>query len=399
MNQAMAYLKRRVPGTVLLLGIVSFLNDFSSEMIYPLLPVFLGTVLGAGAVALGVIEGIAEFVASILKIVSGFWSDRLPRRKPLVLAGYAASGVLRPMIGLATSWPLVLLFRAGDRVGKGIRTSPRDALIADVCDGESRGTAFGIQRGLDHAGAVVGPLVAAGLLLMGLSLRWVFVLAFIPAVFIIGVLVFGVREKAVDRSTSEPPSPIGHWRNLGGDYRRILLAVCIFTLGNSTDAFLLLRLSYAGVEAGWIAALWSFHHVVKMGASGAGGWLSDKLGRRPLVISGWIYYAAIYLAFGLIDSTGWLIAVFVLYGVYFGLTEPTERAWVADLAPAELRAEAFGWYNGAIGIATLPASAIFGVLWSLWGPLAAFSTGAALALLAGLILLTVPARRSTSLLS
>jgi len=394
MNQPVSIRGLRVPGTVLLLGITSFLNDFSSEMIYPLLPVFLSAVLGAGAISLGVIEGFAESVASILKLISGIWADRVPRRKPLVIAGYTISGILRPLIGLALSWPVVLVFRVGDRVGKGVRTSPRDALIADVTDVDQRGIAFGIQRGLDHAGAVIGPLVAAGLLLLGLSLRSVFLLAFVPAVFIVGLLAFGLREKAREVSRRDSRGVLPHWSELDGGFRRMLVAVCIFTLGNSTDAFLLLRLSDAGVQAGWIATLWSLHHVVKMVATTIGGWLSDRIGRRPTLISGWVLYAAIYLAFGLVGSTGWLIAIFLLYGLYFGFAEPTERAWVADLAPEGRRAEAFGWYNGAVGIAALPASVIFGAIWSLWGPAAAFGTGAFLALAAALILPTVPRKWS-----
>jgi len=384
--------KPAVPITVVQLGVVSFLNDFSSEMIYPLLPVFLSTVLGAGAVALGVIEGFAEFIASTLKIVSGIWSDRIPRRKPLVVAGYSVSALLRPLIGLATSWPVMFLFRLGDRVGKGVRTSPRDALIADVTDERSRGRAFGIQRAMDHAGAVVGPLVATGLLILGFNLRHVFLLSFIPSVFIIAILLFGVREKARAHVTEGRLDLVRHWRDLGGGFHRILLALGIFTLGNSTDAFLLLRLSHAGVSTEWIALLWSMHHVVKVAATSLGGWLSDRVGRRPLVIAGWIWYALIYIAFGLIHSPAGLIAVFLLYGIYFGLTEPTEKAWVADLAPQKLRAEAFGWYNGVIGIAALPASILFGALWAVKGPLLAFSVGSALALAAAFVLMTVPSK-------
>jgi MFS family permease len=173
----------------------------------------------------------------------------------------------------------------------------------------------------------------------------------------------------------------------------MLLALCVFTLGNSTDAFLLLRLSWAGVSTEWVATLWAVHHVVKMASSALGGWMSDHLGRRPMVIAGWLYYALIYCAFGLVSSPGWLITIFILYGVYYGLTEPTEKAWVADLAPKRLRAEAFGWYSGAIGLASLPASLLFGVLWSFWSPTVAFVVGAALALIAGFMLLSVPGSR------
>jgi len=395
MNTGSAPIKPCLPRTVYGLGVVSFLNDLSSEMIYPLLPVFLGSVLGAGALALGLIEGIAEFFSSILKILSGILSDRFPRRKPLVIGGYTISGLLRPLIGIATSWPLVLLFRTGDRIGKGIRTAPRDALIADVTDCNNRGTAFGIQRGMDHAGAVVGPLVASALLFAGLSLRSVFLLAVIPAIAIIFVLLFGIREQPrtlTPRSTTPLP---GHWKNLGPGFKRMLLAVLVFTLGNSADAFLLLRLSDVGVTTGWIAALWAIHHVVKMVAATFGGWMSDRVGRKPMVIAGWIWYAIIYLAFGLVDSETWLIAVFILYGFYFGLTEPTEKAWVADLVPTDRIASAYGWYNGAIGMAALPASILFGAIWTLWGPLYAFLAGTVFAAVAVVILLSVPPKETS----
>jgi MFS family permease len=383
----------RVHSTVLLLSLTSFFNDFSSEMIYPLLPVFLSTVLGAGAVALGTIEGFAEAVASILKLVSGVWADRLPRRKPLVVTGYTISSLLRPLIGIAPVWPVVLAFRIGDRVGKGIRTSPRDALIADVTDESMRGTAFGVQRAMDHAGAVAGPLVAAGLIALGLGLRSIFLFAFIPAAFVIGILVFAVKEPAIHRKTGKQLRLIADWKELGSPFHRLLLAIVFFTLGNSADAFLLLRLSYAGVSPGWVAGLWALHHLVKVGATTVGGWLSDRVGRRPLVIGGWFYYALIYLAFAFAPSTGWMIAVFILYGVYYGLTEPTEKAWVADIVPQKLRGSAYGWYNGAVGIGALPASLIFGVIWTAFSPEAAFITGAALALVASLILSTVQSRK------
>lgn len=365
-------------------------------MIYPLLPVFLKSVLGASAVALGVIEGFAEFVSSSLKILSGIWADKLPRKKPLVLAGYGISSILRPLIGLANSWFTVWLFRMGDRVGKGIRTSPRDALIADVTDENSRGRAYGIQRSLDNAGAVVGPLVAAGLIALGFGLRQVFLFAFIPSIFVIFILVFILKEK--DRKISEASHKpvLTEWKDLGKNFHIVILGVVIFTLGNSTDAFLLLRLNDAGINAEWIALLWAVHNFIKVVTSVAGGILSDKIGRRPLVLSGWIYYAGIYIAFALVDHPTALIIVFLLYGIFYGLTEPTEKAWVADMAPQSLRGSAFGWYNGAIGLSTLPASIIFGTIWHKFGVQYAFFTGAGLAILASVILMFVQNQNSQS---
>jgi len=382
-----------LPRTVVALGIVSFFTDLSSEMIYPLLPAFLTTVLGAGAIALGVIEGVAESTAALVKVLSGLWADRQRRRMPLIVAGYGLAGLVRPLIGLAAGWSFVLAMRFLDRIGKGLRTSPRDALIADVTEPGQRGAAYGFHRAMDHGGAVVGPLVAAGLLAFtSVSLRDVFLLAAIPAAVTMLVLVLGVRERAVARPPGVRAASFTGWRELGRDFRLVLLAVLVFTLGNSTDAFLLLRLSDAGLPAAWVAALWSSHHVVKMVSTYVGGRLSDVAGRRRLILVGWLVYAAVYLLFALVESSAGLIAVFLVYGLYFGLTEPSERAWVADLAPTHRRGAAFGYYHGAIGLGALPASLLFGVLWHLAGAAVAFATGAALASAAAGILLLVPDR-------
>jgi MFS family permease len=380
-----------VPRTVVALGFVSLFTDLSSEMIYPLIPVFLTSVLGAGALALGVIEGVAESTAAVLKIVSGWWTDRVKRRKPFVFAGYGIAGAVRPLIAFATTWPFVLGIRFIDRVGKGVRTAPRDALIADVTPEESRGAAYGLHRSLDHFGAVLGPLAAAALLWAGLTLRWVFFLAVIPAIIVIFVIARFVREP--ERDDDEPKdsrSVLLRGGELGSGYWRLMVAVVVFTLGNSADAFLLLRLSDVGVATVWIAVLWSMFSLVKMGANLVGGRLSDRSGRKPLVLIGWIFYAVIYLSMGLASSTPILIALFLAYGLYFGVTEPVERAWVAGLAPADLRGSAFGYYNGAMGIAALPASVVFGGIWAAFGPAAAFTFGAVMAGIASLILLTVP---------
>jgi MFS family permease len=381
----------RLPGTVVALGLVSFFTDLSSEMIYPLLPVFLASVLGAGALSLGIIEGVAESTAAFLKVFSGIWSDRAQRRKPMVLAGYSLSGLVRPLIGLATVWPFVLAMRFTDRVGKGLRSSPRDALIADVTPAAIRGQAYGLHRAMDHAGAVVGPLVAAGLLgLAGIGLRQVFLLAAVPAVVVVLIIVFGVKEQARVQEARATVSPLTGWHHLSRGYKRLLLALLVFNLGNSTDAFLLLRLADGGVEAKLLAVLWSLHHVVKMIATYVGGRLSDRTGRRGMVLAGWLVYAAVYLALAFVQSRTGLVAVFLAYGLYFGLTEPVEKAWVADLVPARLRGTAFGWYHGSVGLAALPASLLFGFLWHQFGVTAAFVTGATLAAVAALLLGFVP---------
>ena len=389
---------KRLPRTVIALGLVSLFTDLSSEMIYPLLPLFLADVLGAGALALGVIEGIAESTASRLKVFSGIWTDRLRRRKPLVLAGYGLSSMVRPLIGLALSWPFVLAMRFADRVGKGLRTSPRDALIADVTDPGQRGAAYGLHRAMDHAGALLGPLAAAGLLALGgISLRHVFLLSAVPAAFAVIAVLAGVKDPpspvSADRAPAGGVSFKGQWRDLGRDYKALLLALLVFTLGNSTDAFLLLALSGAGVPAAWIAVLWALHNGVRMASNYFGGSLSDRIGRRPMMLAGWAVYALIYLLFAFIDTPHALIATFLAYGLYFGLTEPVEKAWVADLVPERLRGTAFGYYHGVVGLGALPASLLFGLLWHTWGAPAAFLTGAGLAACAaGLLLLVSPAR-------
>ena len=381
----------RIPKAVIALGVVSFFTDLSSEMIYPLLPIFLVTVLGAGAMTVGLIEGLAEATASMLKVVSGIWTDRTQKRKPLIVAGYSLSGLMRPLIGLAAAWPAVLALRFADRVGKGLRTSPRDALIADVTDASARGAAYGFHRSMDHAGAVVGPLVAALLLnAAGLPLRQIFLLAAVPAALVLVVLLFFIKEPAAHRAdVPAVPKLRASWIELGGDYKRLLWAVLVFTLGNSTDAFLLLRLNGVGISAGWIAVLWSAHHGVKMAATYFGGRLTDRVGPRPMIVTGWLFYAAIYLAFGWLDSAPFLIGIFLAYGIYFGLVEPAERAWVASLVAPHLRGTAFGWYHCAIGLATLPASLLFGLLWQRWGTAVAFTTGALLAAAGALLVLLV----------
>ena len=370
------------------MGAVSFLTDLSSEMIYPLLPVFLTAVLGAGAIQLGIIEGIAEATASILKIVAGLWTDKIQRRKPFVLFGYSISGLTRPLIGLANIWPAVLIFRFLDRVGKGLRTSPRDALIADVTESGQRGRAYGLHRAMDHAGAVLGPLVAIVLLKWAhFSLRQVFLAAVIPGIFVVILLAWGLKEP----SAKTAPGIISgfSFRSLflmPRDFRLFMGSIFIFTLGNSTDAFFLLRLTDAGVSAAGVAFLWSMHHVVKMISTYWGGHFSDRVGPGKLLLAGWVYYAVIYLLFGIFSSLAMSIAIFLLYGIYFGLTEPTEKALVSHLAPQDLRGTGFGIYHGVIGLGSLPASIVFGLIWKAWGSMAAFSTGAALAALACIFL-------------
>lgn len=395
----------RLGRNVLALAAVSLLTDASSEMIYPLLPIFLQATLGAGAETVGAIEGAAESTAALLKLASGWWSDRARRRKPIVVGGYVLASVARPLVALTTTATQVLGIRLVDRIGKGLRSSPRDALLADSVPAVIRGRAFGFHRAADHLGAVVGPLLAFALLEGAhVPMRTVFWLAAVPAIASVVVLVTFVREPTRDAvpnaspnaapdaapnadgdtSAGSPPAPLPRtfWAYLGG--------VTLFTLGNSSDAFLLLRARALGVPVALVPVLWSAFHVVKSVSSTPGGALSDRVGRKPLIVAGWMLYAAVYLAFGRADAAWQAWALFGVYGLFFGLTEGTEKALVADLVPAARRGAAFGWYNLVVGLVALPASLLFGAVWARAGAPAAFALGSALAVAAALVLLLVP---------
>lgn len=383
---------RDLGANVLVLGAVSLLTDVASEMIYPLLPLFLTSVLLAGPVALGAIEGVAESTAALVKLAAGLRSDRVRRRKPLIVFGYGLAALARPLVALASSAGAVLAIRFTDRVGKGLRGAPRDALIADSVAPTLRGRAFGLQRSLDHTGALIGPLVAAALLAGGLPLRTVFALAAVPGLLGVALVVWRVREAG-----GRPDSPRRGGGALGplprGPLRRYLFILLLFTLGNSSDAFLLLRAGNLGVSAAQLPLLWAFFHVVKAGGTLPLGALSDRLDRRRLIIAGWAVYALVYLGFARASAAWHAWALFAAYGLYYALTEGVEKALLADLAPPEARGGAFGWQAFALGVGALPASLIFGVLWQRAGPVAAFGLGAGLALAASVLLwVLVPGR-------
>lgn len=389
----------RLPGrpawlgrTVLSLAAVSLLTDASSEMIAPLLPIFLTSTLGASASMVGTIEGAAESTASLLKLASGWWSDRLPRRKPLVVAGYALASAARPLVAAAGSAGQVLAVRLADRVGKGIRGAPRDAILAAAVPASQRGRAFGFHRAADHLGAVIGPLVAFALLgVFGLSLRAVFWLAAVPAALAVLVLVVAVREEPAPPRPATPAPDAAAARPATRSLGALLVAVLVFTLGNSTDAFLVLRATQLGVPVALIPILWAALHVVKSASSTPGGALSDRLGRKPTIVAGWLLYALVYAGFAVAGAAWHVWALVIVYGVFFGLTEGAEKALVADLVAPHARGTAFGWYHLTVGLAALPASLLFGAIWDRRGAPAAFLTGAALALAASVLLaLTVP---------
>jgi MFS family permease len=388
---------RSLGRNVIALGVVSFFTDMSSEMIYPLLPVFLTTTLGASAGMLGAIEGAAETTASLLKLASGWWSDRVGKRKPLVVIGYGIASFVRPLIAVAQSTTQVLAIRLTDRVGKGIRNAPRDALIAESVDPSIRGRAFGFHRAADHAGAVIGPVLAFALLQgLGFELRTVFWLALIPGILAMITVVVFVREASVARASvnasaghqaKAQPIPRSFWAYLG--------VVLLFTLGNSTDAFLLLRANQLGVPLALVPILWATLHVVKSAASTHGGALSDRIGRAPTLIAGWTIFALVYLGFAVASQQWHVWALFVVYGLFFALTEGTERALVADFTGAK-RGTAFGWFHLTVGLGALPASVVFGLIWDRAGASSAFYLGAGFAALAAIGIAVIPKPTTTT---
>ena len=390
---------------VWLFGWVSLFTDLASEMIYPLLPLFLTTVLKGSAMSLGVIEGVAEAANSALKIVSGRLADSTGRPRRLVLIGYGISSSMRPFIGVATTWLHVLGVRFADRLGKGIRGAPRDAMLADFAPDGQRGRVYGFHRAMDHSGAVLGPLLATLFLYFYPGeYRTLFGLTIIPGIIVIAIILAIPESQRPSTPAPEHPAPEhpaprhpGTPAPRGGTpaprhpgtpapLARALAVIFLFALGNASDAFLLLRLSAVGIADLWIPLLWSALHVVKVISSRAGGALSDRFGRRTLIGAGWLFYAIVYAAFAVTEAPALLIAVFLSYGIYFGLTEGVEKAWIADLATPERRGTAFGYYNAVLGVGALLASVLFGLIWTRVSPQAAFYSGAALAGIATLLL-------------
>jgi MFS family permease len=375
-----------LPRPVWLLGWVSFFTDMATEMIYPLLPVFLTRVLGAGAMSLGIIEGIADAANSALKIASGWVADRTGAPKRLVVAGYTLSSAARPLIAIVASWPQVLVIRFTDRLGKGIRGAPRDAMLATFAGGSNRGRVYGFHRAMDHAGAVVGPLLASAFLFFYPGeYRTLFALTLVPGVIVILVLLRVPEQQAHRPAVATAASP-PRGEPLPRRFWKAMAVIFVFMLGNASDAFLLLRMTDLGIAIFWIPLLWSALHIVKSVASVGGGELSDRFGRRTLIGAGWIVYALVYFGFAVYDTPSAVVVIFLAYGLFFGLTEGVEKAWVADLAPAASRGTAFGIYNGMLGIGSLVASVLFGFLWTRVSPQAAFTTGAALAVAATALL-------------
>jgi MFS family permease len=388
---------RRLPGNVLALSAVSLLNDTSSEIIYPILPAFLALSLGASPFAIGLIEGFAESIASILKLFSGYLSDRFGTRKLPVFIGYSLAAITRPFLAFVTSWPQVLVVRSMDRVGKGIRGAPRDALIAESVDVKERGFAFGFNRAADHMGAVIGPVVGFILLWIFaansksptiLEYQKVFLFASIPVVLGLLVIAFLVKEDKHEHKREAPPKI--SLAGFDSNFKRFLIAVSLFTLSNSTDAFLLLRAGDAGISPVMLPLLWMVLHVSKVVSSLVGGDLSDRLGRKVVIIAGWLVYAVVYLGFAFVSSAWQCWALFIIYGVYFGLSEGVEKAFVADMVPEKKRGTAYGLYNLAFGITVFPASLLFGLAWNQFGASVAFIASGCVSLAALALLASIP---------
>lgn len=366
---------------VVALGVVSFLTDISSEMLYPIVPLFLTQVLRAPMAIVGLIEGVAESTASLLKVVSGWYSDRVGKRRPFVIWGYGVSSISKPLLAIASTWHLVLASRLLDRVGKGIRTSARDAMIAASCDEQHRGKAYGLHRGMDTAGAVLGPIAAIVLMsYLRVSYRSVFLLAFIPAVlgvFVILLFVQEVKEHRTDIAQSEerrgpiPPA-----------LKKLLVIIGLFAIGNSSDVFLLLRAKQIGFTVTTVLWVYVFYNTVYAMVAAPAGWLSDRQGRRRLMTLGFVLFGIVYIGFALGPGPVAIWVLFAVYGLYAAATEGVAKAYVADLSTAEHRGTAMGLLQTLTGVTALPASIIAGLLWDRVGPSGPFVYGAACALAA-----------------
>jgi len=377
---------------VFFLGVVSFLTDVSSEMIFTLIPLFLCNVLGTGTTIIGLVGGISESADSLFRIFSGWFSDRIGKRKPLAVAGYTISTIAKPFMYLASTWGMVLGVKFSDRVGKGIRTSPRDALLADSAPPGERGKSFGLHRAMDTSGAVVGLAIAALIIYLvqggGLELslktyQWLILIGIVPAVLAVVVLTKFVKEK--ERKPPSPGIPRPSFNPIklvaGFDTRfKVFLAVmALFTLGNSSDFFVILRAQNLGSSVFHIVLMMVLFNAAYAAVSLPAGRLSDRLGRRRVIALGWGVYALVYLGFAMTTELWQVWLLFAGYGIYYGIVEGTARAFVADLVPEEKRGTAYGLYHGVVGLTLLPASLIAGWLWQTYSPSIPFFFGAGLA--------------------
>lgn len=384
---------RSLPRSVWLIGLISLLNDTASEMVYPLLPLLLIGVLGAGPRVLGLIEGLAEALSALLKLASGHLSDRSGRSKPWIVTGYALAALARPLMALAGHWGVVAGLRLMDRVGKGLRSAPRDALLAGSVAADQRGLAFGLHRAMDNLGAVLGPLLAWLLLGVGLGVAELFLWTGLAGAACV-LLALALTEAPSDAPMTERARFDWRWSALPSRLRRYLLVLALFQLGNSANLFLLLRASELGTPDARVALYWALASGVAVILGIPASRLSDRIPRQHLLVAGWLLYAGLYLGFGLSDTAGTLPWLFAGFGLYLALTEGAEKALVADLAgPA--RGTAYGWFHLIGGLTLLPASLLMGLLWEALGARPAFALSAGLALAATLALPWALASRST----
>ena len=378
-------IKYTLPRTVILLGLVSFLNDTASEMITPLLPLFLTATLGVGPAIVGLVEGVAEATASILKLVSGWLADRGWNAKKLVVGGYAVSNTSRPLIGFALGWGWVLVLRFLDRVGKGIRTAPRDAMIASSTDEHLRGRAFGFHRTLDHGGAMLGPLLAFGLLQWGMSMEHVFMASIIPGTALILLLLLGL--KMPPKVQPEHPPASLHWRGLDVRVKGLILAAGGLALATTPEAFLVLWANDGGITVAWVPLLWAAASGIKAMVSGPAGVLSDRFGRMLIVSIGWIARVLLLIALAWFPDGGMTVwTLFLGYAAALAFTEGAERALLGDFAPEEQQGTVFGLYHLLSGILTLPGAVLFGAVWQGLGMSSAFAMAALLTTIAAITL-------------
>jgi MFS family permease len=384
---------------VFFLGVVSLLTDVSSEMIFTLVPLFIKNVLGQGALVVGLVGGISESFDAIFRIFSGRISDRFRKRKLLAVLGYGFSTIVKPFMLLASVWGGVLAVRFGDRVGKGVRSSPRDALIADSVGADKRGKSFGIHRAMDTAGAVIGLAIAAIIIyavqggaldLTGRSYRWMVIVGVVPAFLAVFMLIAFVREKGLPSSAALKASGIqtvAEKPAFSGRFKLFLVIMGIFTLGNSSDFFIVLRAQNLDVNVLDITLMLVVFNLTYAIVATPAGILSDRLGRRRVIVIGWTIYALVYLGFAVSVTVWHMWVLFAAYGIYYGIVEGVNRAFVADLVPAERRGTAYGYYQGVVGLMLLPASVLAGWLWDSVNPASPFYLGAGLAFLAMLGLL------------
>ena len=375
-----------LPKTVWLIGLISFVNDSASEMLYPLMPLYLASVLMVGPKALGIIEGIAEATSSLFKLMSGVIVDKTKKTKPWIVFGYLLAGIGRPLIAFANSWLVVLMIRFTDRLGKGLRSSPRDALLAESVPANQRGITFGLHRSMDNAGAVVGPLLAAFLLYQNVPLREIFFWAIIPGVITVAL---ALCLKEPPRVSAETPTTFT-WSMAGlpSEFKRYILVVGLFALSNSSDMFLLLRAKELGVSQEQIPLLWATISLITTLFGTPLSALSDRFSRRYFIAIAWAAYTLIYVGMSFSNLTiAWLLGLFALYGLFKAATEGVEKALVADLAPSGLTGTAFGWFNLSSGIMLLPATMIFGWLYESINPSVAFLFSGSCSALAVLLLI------------